>query len=396
MRLHLHDCSYLTLDPIAQFLLAKQRKPPMAFTTPQLRYKAVTYPNNSTPMAIHEQVLDLVKQADGTFGVGSKKILVKVHSAALNPVDLFLYKSAYSVTGFFNDHQGTGRDYSGTVAAIGSEAASKTGLKEGDSVCGFAVHIFGTGSLSEYILLDSSATPDAGITKIPSTVNWDEAAAWPLVYATANQMFKFIGKVDPKAKILVLGGATSVGRLIVEIGRNKYNFKEIVTTNSPRSNEIVTELGSNTIIDYTKQKSLLNPVLESVGKTGQFDYVFDCCGTSDLWPSIDVVLKKGGHYISIVGDKKTAYLSSHAMGVIFKNLFTGLRLVRSRLGLLPYNYSLLLHDILGSKIDEGAKDIETGNFRVTVDSVHEFQDFQKAFDVLGSNKAQGKVVVRVS
>lgn len=366
----------------------------MTFTSPQLRYRAVTYHHKNTPMAITEQVIDLVPQADGSYGVGPKKILVKVHSAALNPVDLMLYKSAYAAAGFYNKHQGTGRDYSGTVAAIGSQAAAETGLKEGDVVCGFAVHILGTGSLAEYILLDSTVARDAGITKVPQNLSLDEAAGWPLIYATAYQMFNTIAKVNPQAKVLVLGGATSVGRLVVEIGRNKYNFKEIVTTNSPRSNKVVTELGANTIIDYTKHKSLLNPVLESVGATGQFDYVFDCCGTDDFWPSIDVVLKKGGYYITIVGDQKTKYSSSHAIGMILNNMFTGVRILRSKLRLLPYNYALVLF-ILGTKIHDGAKDIEKGNFRVTVDSVHEFEDFQKAFDVLASNKAQGKIIIRV-
>lgn len=103
----------------------------MDFKTDQLNYKAVTYSSNAEPMTITEQSIPLVKQTDGSYNLPPNKILVKVHSAALNPVDLILYKSASKVLSYYNSQQGVGRDYSGTIVAIGEVAAKKPTLVSG-------------------------------------------------------------------------------------------------------------------------------------------------------------------------------------------------------------------------------------------------------------------------
>ena len=74
---------------------------------------------------------------------------------------------------------------------------------------------------------------------------------------------------------------------------------EIVVSCSPRSQDLIRELGGTKIINY--QKDVLNQVLEN-SKDKPFDYILDCWGGTELFPHIDHILVKNGTYHSIVGD----------------------------------------------------------------------------------------------
>lgn len=336
----------------------------------------------------------MVKKAGG-FGVPSKNILVKVHSAALNPVDLVLYNSSYYPFQFAFGEQGIGRDYSGVIVDIGEEAASKTGLKAGDEVVGLYQHPFGKGSVAEYILLDSTAAADSAITLKPKNLNFNEAASFPLVYGTADNVT--LGHDLKGKKILVIGGSTSVGKYVIQLGNLK-GAKTIVTVNSSRSNELVTKLGSTNQIDYTQHKSILEPVLKSVKDSGAYDYIYDAKGNSDLFPHISNILKPkstGAAYVSVVGDAKFDYGSAHILGSFLSNVYAGIRTLKSVLG-LGFNYKFVL--LVPSKrwIDEAKSLFESGKLEVAIDSVHKFENFQDAVDRIRLNKASGKVVVQIS
>ena len=255
----------------------------MTFTSETLTYKAYTYSSKNDPIHVTNQHILLVKKGD-EYTVPSNKILVKVDSAALNPVDLMLYNSAIFPFTLMNSNQGIGRDYSGVVEAIGS--GDDLGLKVGDKVCGLYLHPLGKGTVAEYILLDGKT--DVAVNVIPSNLSITEASSWPLVYGTAFAMHDGVAVKDKK--VLVLGTATSVGRYVVSLAK-KYGAKEIVTTNSERSLDLVAALGSTSQIDYTKHKSILTPVLESVKDSGSFDAVFDCCGGERF-----VSTSKGGYF----------------------------------------------------------------------------------------------------
>lgn len=66
----------------------------------------------------------------------SSKLLVKVHSASINPVDIQLWRSG--LVGVVAGDKGMGRDFSGTVVAVGSNVK---GWKEGDDIFGLLFHV---------------------------------------------------------------------------------------------------------------------------------------------------------------------------------------------------------------------------------------------------------------
>lgn len=66
----------------------------------------------------------------------ASEILVKVHAASINPIDIQLWRA--SLVGVVSGSKGMGRDFSGTVIAIGSKVR---GWKKGDDIFGLLFHV---------------------------------------------------------------------------------------------------------------------------------------------------------------------------------------------------------------------------------------------------------------
>lgn len=369
----------------------------MDFKADQLNYKAVTYSSNAEPMTITEQSIPLVKQADGSYNVPPNKILVKVHSAALNPVDLILYRSASKVLSYYNSQQGVGRDYSGTIVAIGEVAVKKTDFSVGDNICGFYRHILGKGTVSEYILLDGTSVKDSAVVPVPRNVSMNEAAAWPLVLGTALTMTQGRIEVGSNAKVLVLGGSTAVGRFCIQLCRNHFKASEIIATCSSSSAPIVKGFGADNTIDYTRYRSLDGPVIQAAG-SGKFDLILDCCGNDDLLSSMSKILKpksEGSHYVTIAGDNKYRYSDVSLFSILIPTLFAIFRMLLSMLGLNSYNFSFAAVNPEKQWAETGKQLIEEEKVQVSVDSVHPVENFYDAIKKLQSQRANGKVVIQI-
>lgn len=78
----------------------------------------------------------------------SSELLVKVRLASINPVDIQLWRSG--LVGVVAGDKGMGRDFSGTVIAVGSKV---NGWKEGDDIFGLLFHVVGLSS--RYFVLGS-------------------------------------------------------------------------------------------------------------------------------------------------------------------------------------------------------------------------------------------------
>ena len=367
----------------------------MELETDQLNFNAITYSSNDKPMAISKQSISLAKQADGSYNVPPNKILVKVHSAALNPIDLVLYNSAFKVLSYYNSQQGIGRDYSGTIVAIGEVAAKKTDFSIGDKVCGMYTHILGNGTVSEYVLLDW--TSDLSVVPVPKNLSMNEAAAWPLVLGTALTMTQGRIEVGSNAKVLVLGGSTAVGRFCIQLCRNHFKASEIIATCSSSSAPIVKGFGADNTIDYTRYRSLDGPVIQAAG-SGKFDLILDCCGNDDLLSSMSKILKpksEGSHYVTIAGDNKYRYSDVSLFSILIPTLFAIFRMLLSMLGLNSYNFSFAAVNPEKQWAETGKQLIEEEKVQVSVDSVHPVENFYDAIKKLQSQRANGKVVIQI-
>lgn len=358
------------------------------------KFRAVRWRNRNTPLQIKQTTLPVKISPDGTPAVGSDWILVKVRAASLNPVDLLMKNAA--IPWLFFGEKGFGLDYSGDVVAIGASAAAKVSLQVGDRVCGLKMDMYGEGTLSEYILVNPYKKTGASIRKIPGKLSYEQAAAYPLVGGTAESMFEHC-QPNKFRKVLVLGAGTSVGRYAVQLASKVYASEHVVVTCLGKTEALARELGATEVIDYTKNKNVLNAVLDSVAATGQFDAILDCVGNSDLFGHMSTILRgrsDHGLYITIAGDGKLDYKAS-PVGNFLLNVAVAWRTVRSTVGLLLYYYTFILVNGRDPWPDRMVEFFESRDIRIFIDSTYEFDRFGDAVARLQSNRATGKVVVTI-
>ncbi|KHN96137.1 Alcohol dehydrogenase superfamily, zinc-type [Metarhizium album ARSEF 1941] len=174
-------------------------------------------------------------------------ILVKTVAVGLNPTDWkhvdFIIKEAGPLLGC---------DYAGVVEAVGPKVTKP--LKKGDRVCGFvhganfAQHEDGT--FAEYIV----AKGDIQI-KIPDSLSFEDAATLGVsVTAVGQSLYQKLGlklpsePVTDATPILIYGGSTASGMLAIQYA--KLSGYKVITTCSPRHNDLVRSLGADAVFDY--------------------------------------------------------------------------------------------------------------------------------------------------
>src|SRR5688572_21742817 len=188
------------------------------------------------------EVLQLEQVAKPT--PNDDQLLVKVHAAALNPVDWHAMRGSpyimrlQSGLGAPKD-QRVGVDFAGTVQAVGK---SVTRFKPGDEVFGGA-----DGAVAEYVVVRE----DRGVALKPANVTFEQAASVAVAALTALQGLRDHGGLKPGQKVLINGASGGVGTFSVQIA--KHLGAEITGVCSTRNVELVRSLGADHVIDYTQQ-----------------------------------------------------------------------------------------------------------------------------------------------
>lgn len=360
-------------------------------STPTITNKVVAYTSNADPLKIKEETIPLIKGEDDNYTVESSKILVKVHSVALNPVDLLMRNTMFGILKYFKGESRIGLDYSGEVVAIGEEAEKKYGLTIGDKVFGFCSALQPK-SLAQYIVLDKNSDHMFDITKVPDNISMTEAAAVGLVSCTAIQLTE-ISNLPPNSRVLVNGGTTAVGRYLLSLLKVNENVKDIVAICSGKNASLALELGATETIDYTSVDTY-NAVLESA-KNGMFDVVYNLASPEKLFNHLSDFLKsraEGGQYLDCAGTKGSDLMAESLFSRMGFSVIKAS--VMSMLGLSNISYQYYGVKCDGS-IEKIADYLKNNTLKVFIDSVYSFDDYQKAFEKLGSQKLQGKVVIQV-
>ncbi len=175
----------------------------------------------------------------------AQQIVVKVHSAGVNPLDWhYMRGSPYimrlaSGIGSPSDTR-LGVDFSGTVEAVG---AAVTRFKPGDEVFGGA-----NGAFAQYLTVKDTAA----IAHKPPNISFAQAGTVGIAGITALQALQDKGQLQPGQKVLVNGASGGVGTFAVQIARAM--GAEVTGVSSQRNHELLRSLGASHTIDY-KQES---------------------------------------------------------------------------------------------------------------------------------------------
>jgi NADPH:quinone reductase-like Zn-dependent oxidoreductase len=233
--------------------------------------------------------------------------LVKVKACALNHLDLWL---RVGVPGWKLPFPHiVGSDVSGEVAEVG---ALVTRVKPGDCVllapgisCGQCemcfkgwdsacrqytlFGVFVDGGYAQYV-----KSPEMNVIPIPGNLNFDEAAAVPLVFITAWHMLFARAALKPGEEVLVIGGGSGVGSAAIQIAK-LVNARVIATAGADWKLEKARLLGADEVINHTQQ-SIAEEVKRLTHKRG-VDVVVDHVGAA-VWEACFESLATYGRFVT--------------------------------------------------------------------------------------------------
>ncbi|KJA19793.1 hypothetical protein HYPSUDRAFT_43891 [Hypholoma sublateritium FD-334 SS-4] len=229
---------------------------------------------------------------------GAGELLVKVHAAALNPVDWKIQKYGIFIETF---PAILGSDVAGEVAEVGEGVS---GFKVGDRVVFQGQYSNNKAGFQQYSVVLADITA-----KIPSNLSYDEASTVPVAVSTAwiglyhalPNGFGLDAPISAAVKgkykdtpLVVLGGATSVGQVVLQLA--KYSgFSPIITTASLKNADSLRAFGATHVFDRSLSDSALVSEVAKVvnGKTVKF--VYDTVSEKSTQETALALLHDGGH-----------------------------------------------------------------------------------------------------
>ena len=298
-----------------------------------------------------------------------KQVLVKVHTAALNPVDWhFMTGKPYLVrfmAGWSGPKNGfVGRDLAGEVVAIGPDV---TKFKVGDAVFGV-----GPSALAEY-----SLAAERRLAHKPAGVSYEQAAAVPVAAITALQGLRDHGKVQPGQKILINGASGGVGTYMVQLA--KVMGAEVTGVCSGRNVELVRSLGADHVVDYTQEDFTKQAV--------QYDVILDNVGNRDLG-DLRAVLAPAGRLVGIGAMQgKDATWGFWIVPNIFKRAAAAT--------FSDQRFESFMAEVLAPDLEHIAALMAQGKVRSVIDRRYPLAEAPAALRYLREGHARGKVIVNV-
>lgn len=323
--------------------------------------KAIVQDMYGPPETLH------LREVDPPVPVGNE-VLIRVHAAAVNAFDWHMMRGdpylARLVIGLCAPRvKVRGRDFAGTVAAIGPDV---TRLAPGDEVYGEADQTF-----AEFLCVPADAVDFK-----PANLTFGQAAAVPLAGNTALMGLREVGQVTPGQRVLINGASGGVGTFAVQIA--KALGAEVTGVCSTRNVDLVRSLGADEVVDYTR---------EDFVRGGQrYDLVFDLVGNrsladcrSVLTPTGTLVLSGGGVFGggSLLGPIKLIILGKAASTFLRRR-------VRVLTAIPSPERLAALREL-----------IESGRVTPVIDRTYPLREVPDAIRYLEGEHASAKVVIAV-
>lgn len=284
--------------------------------------------------------------------INKDEVLIKVHAAAVNPVDWMIRG------GFGKEFLGhklpliLGWDVSGVVEVVGSQIDT---FEPGDPVFSFP-DITRNGAYAEYI-----AVRAAEVAHKPKSIDFIQAAALPVVSLMAWQAMFDKANLSTGQKILIHGASGGVGHVAVQLA--KWKGAQVIATTSSQNLQFVKDLGADKVLDYTKSGYLAG-VLD-------IDVVLDTVG-ADIQEISYPTLKKGGYLASIVAPPDQKKLESFGVAGAF-------------VAVVPNGVQL-------AKIGEL---VDSRQLKVVIQSTYPLNEVRKAHQQSETRQTRGKIVLMV-
>lgn len=302
-------------------------------------------------------------------------VLVKVHAASINPVDLRVLEGEFKAILPVKFPFILGSDFAGTVVEVGSNV---TQFKAGDEVY---AKIDLNGAFAEYTVVQQSS-----LALKPKNISMELAASLPLVALTAWQALVEIAKVQSGQKVLIHAGSGGVGSIAIQLAKSLGAI--VATTTSGKNTRWVRELGADIIIDYK--------TADFEQELKDYDVVLDTQGGKTLEKSLNVV-KRGGRIISISGPPDQAFAEAVNPNRFLKCVIPLLSWsIRHKAKKRGITYSFLFMQPNGQQLSKITELVEAGKIKPIVDQTYDFAQIKEAFQYVNTGRSKGKVVLKIA
>lgn len=208
---------------------------------------------------------------------GADEVLVKVHATSINPIDFKLRSGAAKARMPLEFPAILGRDLAGEIVKVGRDVKN---FSDGQRVMGLTNHTY-----AEFAAVKADV-----LAIIPQALNFEQAAALPLVTTTGAQLMEHAVQIQPGQTVLVTGALGGVGRTAVHVAK-QHGARVFVGV---RSSEKVkaSELGADQVVAIDSA--------EEIGRLKDLDAIADTVG-GEIIQKLLPALRKGGVLGSVLG-----------------------------------------------------------------------------------------------
>jgi NADPH:quinone reductase-like Zn-dependent oxidoreductase len=296
---------------------------------------------------------------------GDGEVVVRVRAAGVNWADCalthgvpYMLRAGYGLRRPKNQVRGT--DVAGTVEAVGSGV---TDLHEGDAVFGWCRGAFAEQAIAR----------DGDVIAKPTTIPFEAAAGVPMAALVALQALRDVGHVQPGQRVLVNGASGGIGTFAVQIAKTL--GAEVTGVCSTPHLELVSSIGADDVIDYTRQ--------DFTRDHERYDVILDMADDRSLGDRRRVLTPRGtlipnagtgNRWVGSLGRIAWARLASLAVSQSFR----------------PFLSTQKRDDLVALR---GL--LEDGSVRPVVGETHPLEEASAAVEHAGGGHATGKVVIVV-
>jgi NADPH:quinone reductase-like Zn-dependent oxidoreductase len=328
-------------------------------------------------------IIDRYKSKDGgRLGdmpepqVRDDDVLVEVHAAGLNPLDSRLRDGEFKLILPYRLPLILGNDVAGVIVRVGRSVRR---FKPGDEVYA-RPHQDRIGTLASFIAMN-----EADVAVKPKNLTMEEAASIPLVGLTAWQVLIERADLMKGQRVLIHAGSGGVGTFAIQLA--KHIGATVATTAGSTNGDLVRSLGADVVIDYKTQD--FEKVLSG------YDVVLNSLGKDTLEKSLNV-LKPGGKLISISGPPDVEFAREQGLNWFLQQVMRLMSFdIRKKARRHGVNYSFVFMRANGEQLSQITSLIESVVIRPVMDRIFPFDATKDALAYLDTERARGKVVVKV-
>ncbi len=324
--------------------------------------RAVVYDRYGPPEVLRlEEVEKPTPKAD--------EVLVRIHAATVNRLDVHTREAnrrggltvsllSRLVSGLRRPRQPIlGTEFAGDVVAVGAAVSQ---FAVGDHVFGNTGLGFGTHA--EFVCVSESRR----IAKMPADSTFEQGAA--ITDGALNALWLLrLADLRKGQKLLVFGASGSIGTAGVQLA--KHFGADVTGVTSTKNLELVSSIGADRVIDYTREDFTKNGEL--------YDVIFDAVGKHSF-KRCKSSLKSGGKYLATDG------FTNIVLGQWTKR-FGDKRVVFE----LPPRYTKQDINFLKQLM-------ENGEFRPVIDRYYRMEEVVEAARYVETERKTGNVVLTVA